>query len=182
MPKKIQIAIKEDVDFLDKLLVKTSGSLKKDRIKTLILIKKGKYVFYSSIAKKLGRTEKTVRGWAQEYLKSGISEMLSVRSGGNNTKKISEKMANAIEQKLNDPKTTITSYVELLKILEKELNESVNYGALYAHCKRKHQSKLKVARKSHYKKDENAEAFFKKTLKTNLKSVELFLIKITLNL
>ena len=88
--------------------------------------------------------------------------MLEVKSGGNNTRKISDKMALSIEQKLSDSKTTITSYVELLELLREELNESVNYGALYAHCKRKHKSKLKVARKSHYKKDENAEAFFKK--------------------
>ncbi|MBF6656198.1 helix-turn-helix domain-containing protein, partial [Flavobacterium columnare] len=42
MPKKIQIVINEDLDFLEKLLVKTTASLKKDRVKTLILIKKGK--------------------------------------------------------------------------------------------------------------------------------------------
>ncbi|MBF6657606.1 helix-turn-helix domain-containing protein [Flavobacterium columnare] len=165
MPKKIQIVINEDLDFLEKLLVKTTASLKKDRVKTLILIKKGKYVYYSDIAKKLGRTEKTVRVWVQDYLKKGISEMLCVRSGGNNTKQISDKIAKSIEQKLTDPKTTITSYIELLKLLEAELNETVNYGALYAHCRRKHQSKLKIARKSHYKKDENAEAFFKKPCK-----------------
>jgi transposase len=162
MPKKIQIDIKEEIDFLEKSLSRTASSLKQDRIKTLLFIKKGKYVFCSDIAKKLGRTEKTIRVWIQEYSKEGISSMLEVKSGGNNTRKISDKMALSIEQKLSDSKTTITSYVELLELLREELNESVNYGALYAHCKRKHKSKLKVARKSHYKKDENAEAFFKK--------------------
>lgn len=162
MPKKIQIAIKEELDFLEKSLAKTSSSLKQDRIKALLFIKKGKYVFYSDIAKKLGRTEKTIRVWIQEYLKNGISAMLEVKSGGNNTRIISDKMALSIEHKLTDPKTTITSYVELVELLKEELNESVNYGALYAHCRRKHKAKLKVARKSHYKKDENAEAFFKK--------------------
>ncbi|MFK7003504.1 MULTISPECIES: COG3415 family protein [Flavobacterium] len=107
MPKKIQIVINEDFDFLEKLLTKTSGSLKKDRVKTLILIKKGKYVYYSDIAKKLGRTEKTVRVWGQDYLKNDISEMLCVRSGGNNTKQISDKMAKSVEQKLTDSKTLI---------------------------------------------------------------------------
>ncbi|MET3047308.1 hypothetical protein [Flavobacterium covae] len=107
MPKKIQIVINEDFDFLEKLLTKTSGSLKKDRVKTLILIKKGKYVYYSDVAKKLGRTEKTVRVWGQDYLKNDISEMLCVRSGGNNTKQISDKMAKSVEQKLTDSKTLI---------------------------------------------------------------------------
>ena len=162
MPKKLQIDIKENLDFLEKSLARTTSSLKQDRIKALLFIKKGKYVFYSDIAKKLGRTEKTIRVWIQEYLKDGISSMLEVKSGVNNTRKISDKMALSIEQKLSDSITTITSYVELLELLREELNESVNYGALYAHCKRKHKSKLKVARKSHYKKDENAEVFFKK--------------------
>lgn len=162
MPKKIQIDMKEELDFLEKSLSKTLGSLKQDRLKTLLLIKKEKYYYYSDIAKKLGSTEKTIRVWVQEYLQSGISAMLPVKSGGNNTKKISDKMSSSIEQKLTDPKTTTTSYVEFLELLKVELNESVNYGALYAHCRRKHKAKLKVARKSHYKKDENAESFFKK--------------------
>ena len=49
MPKKIQIAIKEELDFLEKSLAKTSSSLKQDRIRALLFIKKGKYVFYSDI-------------------------------------------------------------------------------------------------------------------------------------
>jgi len=55
---------------------------------------------------------------------------------------------------------TITSYVELKHILEEELGEEILYDALYSHCRRKYKSKLKVAIKSHYKKDQNAEAFF----------------------
>ena len=68
----------------------------------------------------------------------------------------------SIDKKITDVKTTITSYVELKLLLEQELSQEIQYGALYSYCRRKYKSKLKVARKSHYKKDENAEAFFKK--------------------
>lgn len=71
-------------------------------------------------------------------------------------------MISTIEKKLNDPETTITSYVELKHILEEELGEEILYKALYSHCRRKYKSKLKIARKSHHKKDPSAEAFFKK--------------------
>ena len=108
MPKKISIIIEESLEFLEKSYSKVQGALKKDRIKTLIFVKSGQYYFQSDIAKKLGRTEKTIRDWLQE------------------------------------------------------LKEEIQYGALYSHCKRKLKSKLKVSRKSHYKKEENAEAFFKK--------------------
>ena len=162
MPKKIALSVLEDIDFLEKSFSKAQGSLKKDRIKTLIYVKTGQYFFQSDIAKKLGRTEKTIRHWLNDYIKNGFSGFLEVKSGGNNTRTISDEMILSIDKKITDVKTTITSYVELKLILEQELSQEIQYGALYSYCRRKYKSKLKVARKSHYKKDENAEAFFKK--------------------
>ena len=163
MPKKIDILISEDLDFSEKSLRKLSGRLKQDRIKTLIYIKKGEYSYQSDIAKKLGRGEKTIRTWIQDYSKNGLSLLLEVKSGGNNTRTISDQMISAIEKKLKDPETNITSYIELKHVLEEELGEEILYDALYSHCRRQYKSKLKVARKSHHKKDQNAEAFFKKS-------------------
>jgi transposase len=165
MPKKIAVVVVEDIDFLEKSFSKFQESLKKDRIKTLIYVKKNQYFFQSDIAKKLGRTEKTIRNWLDDYSKNGFSSLLQVKSGGNNTRTISDEMILSIEKKITDVKTTITSYVELKLLLEEELKQEIDYGALYSHCRRKYKSKLKVARKSHYKKDENAEAFFKKPRK-----------------
>ena len=164
MPKKIKIEITESIGFLKNEHLKAKGLLKKDRLKVLIYSKEGKYHFQSDIAKKLGRTEKTVRQWIQEYVRSGIASLLTVRSGGNNTRKISEKASLFIANKILDAGTNITSYVELQLIIEEELGEKICYGALYSHCRRKHQSRLKVARKSHHKKEEKAEELFKKTL------------------
>jgi len=162
MPKKIAITIVESLDFLDKEFSKLSEPLKRDRIKTLIYVKTEKFIFQSDIAKKLGRTEKTVRDWLKRYSTEGYSSFLDVKSGGNNTKIISEKAKLFIAEKVNNESTTITSYVELLELLKEELGEEILYGALYQLCKRNHKTKLKVSRKSHYKKDENAIAFFKK--------------------
>lgn len=162
MPKKISTVIKEDIDFLEKSYSKVRGSLKKDRIKTLIYVKTNQFFFQSDIAKKLGRTEKTVRDWLRIYSEGGFLKLIEVKSGGNNTRTISDEMISLIEEKLTDSKTTITSYVELKLLLEDELKMEIKYKALYSHCRSKFKSKLKVARKSHYKKEENAEAFFKK--------------------
>jgi transposase len=162
MPKKITLFIAEDLEFLVREHSKSPSSLSKDRIKALIYIKKGKYAFQSDIAHKLGRTEKTVRGWLQKYSQVGFSGLITIKSGGNNTKVLSDNAKVFIEEKLSDPTTTITSYMELKLLIEEELAEIVPYFALYAHCRRKHKSKLKVARKSHYKKDPKAEELFKK--------------------
>jgi transposase len=162
MPKKINLEISESVDFLQREHSKAKGFLKKDRIKTLLYIREGKYHFQSEISKKLGRSEKTIRGWLQQYLKEGYSSLMEVKSGGNNTKTISEKARIFIAEKVKDKSTTITSYIELQLLLEEELGEKVFYGALYSHCRRNYKTNLKVARKSHHKKDEKAEELFKK--------------------
>ena len=162
MPKKIFLEIAESVEFLQREHTKANGPLKKDRIKTLLYIKEGKYYFQSDIAKKLGRTEKTIRGWLQEYFRDGYSRLIEVKSGGNNTKTISERAQIFIAEKVKDKNTTITSYIELQLLLEEELGEKVFYGALYSHCRRNYKTKLKVARKSHHKKDDKAEELFKK--------------------
>jgi transposase len=78
----------------------------------LIYIKEEKYYFQSDIAKKLGRTEKTVRQWIQEYVQSGLSYLLKVSSGGNNTRKIMKKALELISNKILDEEATITSYIE----------------------------------------------------------------------
>jgi hypothetical protein len=65
MPKKISLEINESLDYLEKEYSKANGILKKDRIKTLIYVKQNKFEYQSDIGKKLGRAEKTIRGWLQ---------------------------------------------------------------------------------------------------------------------
>jgi transposase len=166
MPKKISITINESADFLNKAYSRTTSRLQQDRIKTLLFLVEKKYHYQSNIAKKLGRTEKTIRDWLKLYVSEGFSSLITVKSGGNNTRTLSDKAITLIEEKVTDASTTITSYVELQLLIEEQLNEKIVYGALYSHCRRKFRTKLKVARKSHHKKDPNAEAFFKNAKRT----------------
>lgn len=166
MPKKIDITIHESLDFLNKAYLKTTSRLRQDRIKTLIYLVQNKYHYQSAIAKKLGRTEKTIRDWLKLYSTEGFEAFIAVKSGGNNTRTLSDKVIALIEQHVTNSNTTVTSYVELQLLLEEQTHQKIAYGALYSHCRRKFKTKLKVARKSHYKKDPNAEAFFKNARRT----------------
>jgi hypothetical protein len=60
MSKKINITIKEDMGFLNNSYSRTISRLQQDRIKTLLYLLTKKYHYQSDIAKKLGRTEKTI--------------------------------------------------------------------------------------------------------------------------
>ncbi|QTD36283.1 helix-turn-helix domain-containing protein [Polaribacter batillariae] len=165
MPKKITLSIKEESVELRKLYESTTTELRRDRLKMLYYIKSGKYIYRNAIAKKLGRRPTTIGNWIKDYETGGLSNLLEIHSGGNNTVHISDRAKAYISKTLSNSDTTITSYIELQAHIAEDLSEMINYGALYAHCRRKHKSKLKVSRKSHYKKDPKAEMVFKKPRK-----------------
>ena len=132
----------------------------------LYYIKEGRYVFRSDIAKKLGRRPNTIGDWIKLYEQKGLKGLVEIQSGGNNTKVIPSQAISYVKERLTTVNTTITSYVELRLLIEERLGESIPYGALYAPCRRHHRSKLKVSRKSHYKKDLEAEMLFKNSRKS----------------
>ena len=69
-----------------------------------------------------------------------------------------------IFQKLNDSENGLQGYVELKEWIEKEVGKTFKYNTLLYYCIRNFKSSVKVARKSHAKKDELALETFKKTL------------------
>ncbi|CAA0237552.1 helix-turn-helix domain-containing protein [Tenacibaculum maritimum] len=163
MPKKINLSIKEDALSLRKLYESSTTELRRDRLKMLYYIKSEKHIYRNAIAKKIGRRPTTIGDWIKSYESGGLLKLLKINSGGNNKVHISDRVKAYISEKLCDSGTTITSYVELQANIAEDLSERINYGSLYAHCKWKHKSKLKVSRKSHYKKDDKAIEAFKKT-------------------
>lgn len=165
MPKKIDITITEDLKSIDKMYQSSLTTLRKDRLKMLYYIKRGDYTYRNQIAKKLGRRPTTIGDWVSLYKQGGLEKLICINSGGNNTRSISPEATLYIANKLTNSATTITSYIELQLLIEEDLNQTVAYGALYSHCRRKDKSKLKVSRKSHYKKDPEAEMLFKNTRK-----------------
>ncbi len=91
-----------------------------------------------------------------------MSSLIKIRVGGNRNTVLSKKVLVFIEQQLKNPQPTITSYVELQQLIQYTFGETINYKTLYGYCNRVFKSKLKVSRKSHYKKDEQAIESLKK--------------------
>lgn len=163
MAKQIHIKIKESESELRSLLNSQTKLLQHQRAKALLLIKQGKVVYTYQLAKKLKRERKTIYNWLKLYEQEGIDSYLKVKSRGSRREEIPKEVKQALSEQLSNPSTTITSYVELLNWVESHFGILLNYKTLYSHCKTHHQSVLKVARKSHHKKDELAVEAFKKT-------------------
>ena len=68
-----------------------------------------------------------------------------------------------IEKKLKDPKNGLAGYVELQEWIEQEIKKEVKYNTVLKYAMRNFGSKVKVARKSHVKKDAASVSHFKKT-------------------
>lgn len=163
MAKRIDIQIKESESDLLKLQNKQSTILKKSRVKALLLIKQGKVTYTRDLSQKLKYERRTIYNWLKIYKTKGLEGLVIVNSGGNNTRLINEITKSALSEKLADPNTTITSYVELLEWVQSNYQPNITYATLYKHCRVHHRSKLKVSRKSHHKKDDEAVEAFKKT-------------------
>ena len=158
------IIIKESEKELKTLLRKQPIHLR-NRIQMLVVLKKSEVsLSKETLAKILNINHNTAQKWRTRYVKGGVSGLLSNGRVGFKPSVISTELHLAIQEKLHSPKDAFTSYVDLIQwITENYMPEGVNYQTINSYVKRKFGAKIKVARKSHIKKDETAVDSFKKT-------------------
>jgi transposase len=160
MANALEVRVKESLTEL-KQLQKTQPN-KRSRIQMLILIKEGKQQTKDGLALALGVSNKSVHTWRGNYLKGGIELMLKDKRGGNKVAQITPSMSARIEKRLSNPKEGFKSYVEAQQWINEHFGLKMEYQAVNKFLKRKFNTKLKVARKSHIDKNAADEAVFKK--------------------
>lgn len=177
LPK--QIIIKETLSEL-KSLYKQHGELIGKRIRVLIAIKKHEKTGISkrALSDLTGANHNSIVKWRKTYNAKGISSLLVHGRTGFKKSVITSAEHNAIKKKLNDPKNGIRGYVELLEWVKNDLNKDLKYITLLKYVERNFGTKIKVARKSHVKKDPEAVDSFKKT---SVRSVKNSSSKLTKN-
>lgn len=163
------VIVKETVAELRKLQ-RNEGELIRKRLQVLIEIRKAGKAGISKreLSSITGVNHNSILKWRKMYQQGGISSLLSHgRKGGYKPSVISPEAHIAIEKKLKDPKNGIRGYVELLDWVNTELLKDIKYITLLKYVERHFGTKIKVARKSHIKKDkEQVEAFKKTSVKT----------------
>ena len=172
MALPFQITVKQTIPELRQLQRK-SGELIAKRLLMLIEIKKHEKTGISKreLSRITGINHNSIVKWRKLYNISGIEPLLKHgRVGGFKKSVVSKEEHNKIAMKLNDPKNGIRGYTELLDWVNKELSKDMKYITLVKYAERHFGSKIKVARKSHVKKDEEAVATFKKTSLKNARS------------
>ena len=162
-PKQIQI--KESINELRKLQ-RNSIPMIANRVRVLIEIKKHEVTGISkrAIADIIGVNQNSIQTWRSMYLLGGITAILSYQKREGRPSVLSKEEHQRIEEKLKDPKNGLRGYTELQNWVEQEFEKPILYNTLFKYSQRHFGAKVKIARKSHVKKDEEAVSVFKKTL------------------
>lgn len=162
LPK--QLIIKESLQDLKAILKKATPMIS-PRIRVLMEIKKSMPAGISkrALADLVGVNHNSVQNWRMLYANGGIEAICTHNRTGFKPSVFTEEEHLAMEQKLKDPKGGLRGYVELLDWVEKEFNKQVKYNTLLKYSIKNFGSKIKVARKSHINKNEDAVSAFKKT-------------------
>jgi len=163
MGKYLELEIKESLTELKSLHKKTKNYRQKIRIRNLILTKEKKFKDRETLAKYLGVGASSLYRWTKTYRNSGIEAMLTISNGGKRREVITSSMHQALEEKLNDSSTPLLGYWDAVIWVEEQFGQKIKYQTLRSYMKKNFGTKLKMPRKSHYKKDEQAIEAFKKT-------------------
>jgi transposase len=165
MGKVFEFVIKESVSELKMLRKKERNEKKKLRLLSLILTKEEKFERRVDLAKFLDVDVTTLNNWVSKYRKNGLKGILESKSGGKRRESVPKSIHQEIETKLNDSKNPLQGYTDAVLWIEKEFGFQLKYHTVRAFMVRNFGTKLKIPRKSHYKRDEEAFEAFKKIQK-----------------
>lgn len=171
MAHPLSIHIKEPVAEL-RSLQRKHGELIGKRMQMLIEIKKHEKqggISKRDLSNLTGINHNSIVKWRNAYLQGGISVLLIHGRKGFKKGVFNSEEHAAIKQKLSNASNGIVGYKELQQWVEQELNKPVKYITLLKYTQRHFGAKIKVARKSHVKKNIEAVEAFKKTLVKNAK-------------
>ncbi|MFD2733597.1 hypothetical protein ACFSSE_17955, partial [Pedobacter alpinus] len=133
------------------------------RMRCLIEIKSGRFDTRQELADYLLVHIRTLERWVNDYKCGGIVQMLSDRPKNKQSKIITPAMHKGLEQRVNDPHNPFLGYWDAQNWVRQEYGIDVKYHRIREYLKQHFRTKLKTPRKSHYKKDGEAEKAFLKT-------------------
>ena len=164
MAFKIKITVIESLETLKRLFHSHPVHLH-SRIQMLYLIKSGVTDSTKELATRLLVDVRTIQCWKGYYLTEGLAELIKYTRGSYKSNGIiTPAISDLIKEQLSSPTSAFTSYKGLQQWLQENHLPNVTYRIVNHHAKTNLKASLKVARKSHIKKDEAKVDVFKKVL------------------
>lgn len=151
--------------------IKSNPTMIGKRLHALLIFKRNENSGISKrlVADEIGVSHNSVQTWRKAYIDGGIEALMTHLNTGYKPSKITQEQEKAIQIKLSDESNGIVGFTELLVWFEKKFKTEINYKTFHGFVVRKFNAKIKVARKSHVKKDPLAVDVFKKTSRRHVK-------------
>lgn len=159
-----------------KQLIKTSSPMIAKRLHALLIFKQNETIGISKrdVAERIGVNHNSVQTWRTAYIQGGVQSLINHGNKGFKPSVITPEQEKSLHDQLHNPQNGFVGFKELLVWFNREFNTDINYKTFHGFVVRKFNAKVKVARKSHVKKDEEAVESLKKT---SVKSVKTSLYK-----
>lgn len=165
MANPLYIEVKEDRKLLKKLLSKAIPIIRPRLIMLLEMKKAGETgITKVELMQRVGVCGQSINNWRKAYRQGGIEPLISHQKTGFKPSVFSVNDKNILEKLMHNEENGIVGYVELQKWVFENLDKEVKYSTLVNFMKSQFKTKIKVARKSHIKKNASAGEDLKKTL------------------
>jgi transposase len=151
--------ITESVAELKSLLHNASAGYKTQRLSMLYLLRSGQAKNRTQVAELLGVHRITIGQWLAAYEAGGLEKLLVRRYPPGRVPLLCEEDRNTLRAELEKP-NGFSSYGQITQYIAQTFGVEMSYKAVYALVHDKWGAKLKVARKSHQKKNELASEAF----------------------
>jgi transposase len=168
MAKALYIKVTEDSKLLRHRL-KTAKTWERPRLFMLLEMQRAGEdgITKEELMRRVGVCGQSINNWRKAYREGGISQLLSHKKTGFKPSVFSASEKIELGKLANNPKNGIVGYVELKRWVKEQFDKDVKYITLVKFMRHNFQTKIKVARKSHIKKDVEAVEDLKKTLVKN---------------
>jgi transposase len=151
--------------------IKSSNAMIGKRLQALLLFKRQEKTGISKrqLADEVGVNHNSIQTWRTIYREGGIKALMRHSNRGYKPSKINKAQEKALKMKLSDELNGIVGFNELLDWFDTKFKTEINYKTFHGFVVRKFNAKIKVARKSHIKKDPAAGEAFKKTSRKHVR-------------
>ena len=162
MGKSSKLLINESYDELAKLRKSQKTLQFEKKVMVLQEVKKCDKT-RQQIADLLGIGKRTLESWLTVYSRQGIEELLRVKPRRLGSSVLTKEILDGLEKRVNDVNKPFLGYWDAQKWIKKEYGVDVNYHTMRYHLVNSFGTKVKSPRKSHVKKDKEAQVSFLKT-------------------
>jgi len=163
MAKPQNFTIEESLGELKKLRKSQKNFKLEKRVLWLVYLKENKFKTRKELCEYLDIDPRTQQRWSKQYREKGIEMLLNHLPNKRTSKMITPEIHQAIGERLNSSENGFLGYWEAQEWVNEKFDIHIRYHWLRKYLITHFKTKLKSPRKSHYKKDVEAEKAFLKT-------------------